>query len=151
MDEVSHRILEDSAREVLETSAATAVVSATHSAEADRAFAEMIATISLNGTRGGTLVVYCLLAQAQRIAARMLGEDDVCEDTVRDAVGELVNQIGGTIKRRIGASGGEIMLSVPVVVSGSPLAHCVKAPSQPMTVKLALAGDEDLCVCFWQA
>jgi CheY-specific phosphatase CheX len=70
----------------------------------------------------------------------MLGEvgTEPEAETVRDAMGEMINPIGGTIKRYIGADGNEIMLSPPVVVSGSPLAHCVRSSQKPLTVDLDL-------------
>ena len=97
-------------------------------------------------------VLYCHRPLATGVAASMLGVDrDAPDDeTVRDALGELANQIGGTIKRKLGASGQEIKLSVPVVVAGAPLSHCVKSDTEPVCVELEMQ-EGHLCVCLWAA
>ena len=65
-------------------------------------------------------------------------------------MGEMVNQIGGTIKRYVGADGNEMMLSPPVVVSGSPLSHSVHSSQKPLNVDLDL-GPGTFGVCLWPA
>jgi hypothetical protein len=58
----------------------------------------------------------------------------------------MVNQSGGTIKRYVGADGNEIMLSPPVVVSGSPLSHCVRFSQKPLNGDLDLGpGSFGIC------
>jgi CheY-specific phosphatase CheX len=148
---MSHSIVEQAAREVLETTAATKVRRANRRLP-DGTFSGFIATLSLSGTRGGTLVVYCRRELAAAMAAGMLGPggDAAPEETLQDALGELVNQIGGTIKRKLAASGAEMMLSVPVVVAGGPLSHVVKSKAPPLAVDLELEGG-NCCVCLWPA
>jgi CheY-specific phosphatase CheX len=146
---ISHETVEKATREVLETSASTRVHGAKHHNEADRNFAELVGSLSLLGKLGGTLVIYCAWPQAVSLTTNMLGggpEPD--RETVHDAMGEVVNQIGGTIKRSIGADGTEILLSPPLVVSGSPLEHCVKSTSEPMSVEVQLESGP-LFVCLW--
>lgn len=152
MDAISHQVVEDSAREVLKTSACAEVVGATHPEGQSEKVSGLIATLSLTGPRGGTLVVYCGPAAAGRLAAGMMGTNgqELDDETVRDALGELVNQIGGTIKRRLMASGSEMMLSVPVVVSGSPMTHRVKSKASPLAVELQMR-EGCLHVCVWPA
>ena len=149
---ISHDVVERAARVVLETSAAAKIVAATRSNQTDGHSSELIGTVSLVGKLGGTLVIYCEWQQAVRLAASMLGEEgsEPEADTVRDAMGEMVNQIGGTIKRYVGADGNEITLSPPVVVSGSPLAHSVRSTKQPLAVDLDL-GQGSFGVCLWPA
>lgn len=150
--EISHDVVERAARTVLETSASVKIVSAKHSDSSDRFVSELIGTMSLVGKMAGTLVVSCEWAQAVRLAAGMLGDSETEPeaDTVRDAIGEMVNQIGGTIKRCIGADGNEIMLSPPVVISGSPLSLCVRSSAKPMTIDLDI-GHGNFVVCLWPA
>lgn len=149
---ITHDTVEQAAREVLETTARLKVRAARHSSEADGEFAELVGTLSLLGSLGGTLVVYCTWPRAVEIADGMLGTDGEEHDaeTVRDAVGEMVNQIGGTIKRAVAALGTEMLLSPPLVVSGSPLSHCVKSSAPPLRVELDLETDTGpMCVCLW--
>jgi CheY-specific phosphatase CheX len=146
---ISHQVVEQAAREVLETSACAKVLGAKHSSDADGNFAELIGTISMLGSMGGTLVLCCSWLQAVEITTGMLGggpEPD--RETVHDALGEMVNQIGGTIKRKIAATGSELLLSPPVVISGSPLKHCVKSTEKPVTVDVEL-GAGGLSVSLW--
>jgi CheY-specific phosphatase CheX len=148
---ISHDSVERAAREVLETSAGSKVVAVTHHDEADGDFAELIGTLSLLGKMGGTLVVHCAWPQAVQLASGMLGGDpDPDREMVHDALGEMVNQIGGTIKRHAQANDSDLLLSPPVVVSGSPLRHCVKSSATPMSVELALEGGS-FFVALWPA
>jgi CheY-specific phosphatase CheX len=142
--------VEHAAREVLTTTAGLAV-GAARAEVPEEAFDGFVATLSLAGARGGTLVVYCHAAMATAITAGMLGLDgsDCDEETIRDALGELVNQVAGTLKRRLGA-GADMVLTVPVVVAGMPLHHYVKAPTLPVAVSLAVGGDR-VFVCLWPA
>lgn len=152
MDTISCQVVEDAAREVLKTSACAEVIGATRPEGPGEKVSGLIATLSLTGPRGGTLVVYCGPAEAGRLAAGMMGTNgqELDDETVQDALGELVNQIGGTIKRRIMASGSEIMLSVPVVVTGSPMTHRVRSKASPLAVELQMK-DGYLHVCVWPA
>lgn len=56
---------------------------------------------------------------AQQFAGLMFGlaVDEVSDDDVADAVGELTNMVGGNVKSLIADSG---MLSLPVVAQGKP-------------------------------
>jgi CheY-specific phosphatase CheX len=146
---ITHQTVEQAAREVIEISAGARVLRAKHSTDPDGEFAELVGTISMLGPMGGTLVAYCSWAEAVALASGMLGattEPD--RETVQDALGEIINQIGGTIKRRIEADGSEILLSPPVVVSGSPLSHCVKATTLPLSVEMELEIGH-FAVCLW--
>lgn len=151
MVKISHDSVERAAREVLETSAGSRVLSAQQKNEADGDFAELVGTLSLLGKLGGTLVVHCAWPQAVALASGMLGGDpDPDREMVHDALGEMVNQIGGTIKRHAAANDADLLLSPPVVISGSPLRHCVKSSAQPMAVELELEGGS-FFVALWPA
>lgn len=148
MDRISREVMEHAAREVLKTSAGVEIVTVEPAAEPADPVLGLIATLSLNGARGGTLLISCGRPEAGRLAAGMLGGAEPDEDTVRDALGELANQIGGTIKRKLTASGRGITLSVPVVVAGSLLAHRVKSKADPLAVDVQL-GDGRVHLCLW--
>ena len=152
----SHEIVERAAREVLETTAGLRVGHVTHSADADAATPEVLASLTLAGTLGGTLLVHCPWVPARRAAATMAGSatketgGGADDTTVRDALGELASQIAGTMKRKLEASDREVVLSVPVVVSGVPVSHCVQATNRPVTVLLEVE-DGAFTVSFWKA
>lgn len=143
--------LEAAARQVITTTAGLEINDIVSPTTPEPDFDGFVATISLVGSKGGTLVVYCHPPTARGLAAGMLGQEtDLDEATVRDALGELVNQIAGTIKRLVGANGREIMLTVPLVVAGSPLSHYVKSAAEPVSVDLCI-GDQHCFVCLWPA
>ena len=148
--EISPDVLERAVRTVLETSGAVKIISATQTNDTDGTFTELIGTLSLIGDKGGTLVLYCAWPQAARLAAGMLGdvETEPEAETVRDAIGEVVNQIGGTIKRYVGANGSDMTLSPPVVISGSPLSHCVRSSAKPIAIDLDF-GLGNVAVRLW--
>lgn len=152
----SYEIVERAAREVLETTAGLTVGEVEYPVDADGAMPDVLAAITLAGTLGGTLLVHCPWVPARRAAATMAGsvttdEGGGADDaTVRDALGELASQIAGTMKRKLEASDREVVLSVPVVVSGVPVSHCVQATGRPVTVLLEVE-DGAFTVSFWKA
>jgi CheY-specific phosphatase CheX len=149
---VSPQAIEEAGREVLQTTASVAIRGAHQGRVPDRTYDGLIATLSLGGTNGGTVAVCCCEGAAGEVAAGMLGVNaGECEDEiVRDALGEVVNQIGGTIKRKLGVSGDEIQLSVPVVAGGHPVFLWVKSTAEPLSVAFELARG-NFWVCFWPA
>lgn len=149
MGTIGRELIEEAAAEVLKNSAGAQVMRTTAPAAVLNNVSGLIGTLSLVGRQGGTLVVYCDRRDAARLAAGMLGSaDEPDEEIIRDALGELVNQIGGSIKRKLRASSGEMMLSVPMVIEGSPLAHRVKSSESPVAVELHLA-EGSVRVCLW--
>jgi CheY-specific phosphatase CheX len=148
----SVEIVEESAREVVTTTVGAEILRTGPAEVPDTQFNGFVATLAFVGTQGGTLVLYCHRPLAVGMAAGMLGMngEEPDDETVRDALGELVNQIGGTIKRKMGPSGGSLMLSVPVVIAGAPLSHCVKSSAQPVSVELQI-DHGSMAVCLWPA
>ena len=81
--------------------------------------AEVVSLIGLTGAVTGALSLQCGREHARDLTARFLGVDGheiESLDEVRDAVGELVNMIGGSLKNSIGSSEA-IELSLPTVVT----------------------------------
>lgn len=76
------------------------------------------AQVTLTGDWNGAVRVSCAGETAERIAGSMLsltpGEHLPRED-VYDAIGEVVNVVGGNVK---GALGGETSLGLPTIVDG---------------------------------
>ena len=67
---------------------------------ADGGALDVSARISMTGAWSGRIVLICSAALARRFAARMALRDEpqVSAADVRDAVGELVNAVGGNLK-----------------------------------------------------
>ena len=143
------RLVAAAACDVLSMTAGLEVTRIDCPAVPDETFDGFVGTLSLVGARGGTLVVYCEPSVALAIAGGMLGLDggDCDEETVRDALGELVNQIAGSIKRALGA-GTDMVITVPVVIAGGQMHHYVRTTSDPIAVELGHGGHR-LFVCLW--
>jgi chemotaxis protein CheX len=67
---------------------------------AEKNVADVTASVSVTGAWRGHVLVSCSEAAAKNVAAALLGIefDDVTEEDVADALGELANIIGGNIK-----------------------------------------------------
>jgi CheY-specific phosphatase CheX len=148
---MSDQLIGDAACEVLVTTACVDVSAIRSTPANGRDCDGLIAFLSMVGTRPGTLVLFCHPEVASALAGGMLsmGAGDLDDATIADALGELVNQIGGTIKRKLAASGDEIMLSVPSVVSGSSIALRVMTDAAPVAVDLQVDAGA-VCLRFWQ-
>lgn len=72
------------------------------------------AAIELRGDWNGRLVLTCAADVAAEIAGAMVGTTagELCVEDVHDALGEIVNVVGGSVK---GALGGELSLGLPDV------------------------------------
>jgi hypothetical protein len=86
------------------------------------------ATIAVSGAWNGELRLFCDAGAAQQMAATMLGapsDEELPELDVHDAVGEILNVVGGSVK---GALEGESRLGLPQVRPATSLpdpADCV--------------------------
>ena len=76
--------------------------------------------IGLAGTHKGVLAMHFPNSVAMAITGSFLGMDveEVNED-VEDAVGELANMLGGSVKSILSDKGRDIDLSLPTVISGA--------------------------------
>ena len=89
--------------------------------EPDSAFGAEVAwssAVSIGGGWDGTVTVEVSHALAQEFTRRMLGfepDEEVAEADIADAVGELVNMIGGNIKSLMP---GPSVLTIPIVAAG---------------------------------
>ncbi|MFN8545605.1 MAG: chemotaxis protein CheX [Candidatus Binatia bacterium] len=140
---VSPEVVEQSVREVLETAAGSPVVSAAVCGPDGQRFEGVVGMVGFSGGRTGTLVVYCEPGVATQIASGMLGmsPEEVDPGLLADAIGELVNQIGGTLKRRLAAtSDGEFALSVPSVACGSAVRVTVVANVTPVGLEVRIGA-----------
>jgi len=73
------------------------------------------AAVSITGEWHGTVSVELPTGLAEEVTRRMLAVTDTFDEDVADAVGELVNMIGGNVKSLMP---GPSVLSLPVVAAG---------------------------------
>jgi chemotaxis protein CheX len=104
------------------------------------------ASVSITGSWEGHVVFGCSMAAARTAAAVLLamGEDELAEADVADAVGELANMIGGNVKSLLPAPSA---LTLPLVSLGGAAMHL---PSATEAVRLDLAWrGEPVRISVW--
>lgn len=116
-------VLLDSAKEVFETM----VFMALESQDDDSTSLgepTLLGSITFKGHLEGCLGVCCDEVCARTIAANMLGmtsTEELTENDVSDAMGEIANMVMGAVKARIQNEVGSIEVSIPSVVQGREL------------------------------
>jgi chemotaxis protein CheX len=106
----------------------------------------VMASVSISGAWEGHVALGCSAAAARSAAATLLAmpEGDVAEGDIADAVGELVNMVGGNIKSLLP---GPSALTLPLVSLGVGSLH---HPSSHEAIRLDLAWKgEALRVSVW--
>lgn len=116
-------VLLESAKEVFET-----MIFMTVDENFDKLSVEgdcLLGSITFTGNIEGCLAMSYPQTNAKNIAANMLGldvDDDISDDDVRDAIGEIANMVMGSIKARLMQQGvGNLEVSIPCVVTGKEL------------------------------
>lgn len=80
---------------------------------------DFAAMVGIAGSLCGLVSVRTTTECARRIAAKMLGDDDVgAAEAAQDAFGEVCNMIAGSFKGRISGLADACALSVPTVIFG---------------------------------
>ncbi len=99
----------------------------------------LLGSITFKGSLEGCLGVCCDEPCAQTIAANMLGlvsTDELSENDVSDAIGEIANMVMGAIKSRIQAEVGTVEVSIPSVVQGRQLRNSLGEGSDLVRVRV---------------
>lgn len=76
------------------------------------------ALIGFEGAYQGLVWAHCSEPLAKRMAAGMRGGGPSCGDGVRDALGEMVNILGGEVKLFLSPAGSDVTLSLPAAFHG---------------------------------
>lgn len=74
--------------------------------------------IGVAGDRVGYIIIAADKFTAQLVAKEMMMIDEADEDSIRDAIGELVNNIAGSFKTKYHSQYGSVAMGFPLVVSG---------------------------------
>jgi chemotaxis protein CheX len=132
-------VLADATCEVFEIMVGTSLGRATD--ESPHVVADYTAMIGLAGTVCGVLGLRTSFDSARRIAARMLGSDEIGEnENVLDAFGEVCNMVAGSFKAKIAGLADGCALSVPMVISGKDYALYALADGERFEVKFFFEG-----------
>ena len=75
--------------------------------------------VGFAGTYSGVISIHCPVELALKITSNMLGmECDEVNEDLNDAIGEIANMLGGSVKQVLSKGGLDIKLSIPTVISG---------------------------------
>jgi CheY-specific phosphatase CheX len=80
---------------------------------------DVVGIIGIGGDRVGYILFSANVPTARRVARTMLSVEEPSEDEMRDAIGELTNNIAGLFKNKFATEYGNVALGLPLVVSGS--------------------------------
>jgi chemotaxis protein CheX len=110
--------------------------------------------VGFAGTYSGVISIHCPVSLALKITSNMLGmECDEVNDDLNDAIGEIANMLGGSVKQVLSKGGLDVKLSIPTVISGEDYtvnslsdSDCVVIPfiaeGQKFLVGLTLKKDD---------
>ena len=75
--------------------------------------------VGFAGTYSGVISIHCPVVLAQKVTSNMLGIDcDEINEDLNDAIGEIANMLGGSVKQVLSKGGLDVKLSIPTVISG---------------------------------
>lgn len=122
--------LRDAVKEVLETTFGASP----EFTEPDGSAKCMSAIIGISDGLSGYLAVHVSPENACKIAGAMLGDTYTeVDDIVCDAIGELANMLGGSLKKFASNSGDPFKISVPTIVCGNDYeTHAAKDAKQAL-------------------
>jgi len=91
--------------------------------------------IGLAGATKGLLAIHLPETSALAVTTAFLGMDvEGIDEDVRDAVGELANMLGGSLKSVLDPNGSDIQLSMPSAIHGEEYSVDCLAGAQTITV-----------------
>jgi len=75
--------------------------------------------VGFAGIYSGVISIHCPVSLALQITSSMLGmECDEVNEDLNDAIGEIANMLGGSVKQVLSKGGMDVKLSIPTVISG---------------------------------
>ena len=119
----------------------------------------LLGSITFTGDMEGCLGICCSVSGAKAIAQNMLGlteAEDLSEEEITDAIGEVTNMVMGSVKSRIQDVVGCLNVSIPTVVRGRSLDNSLGDhgnPTHKTLMKLNVADEytAELSLCYRQS
>lgn len=136
-------ILLESAKEVFESMVFMAL-NEVDGEMPDASEVTLLGTITFTGSLEGCLGICCGRRCAQTVAANMLcmdSPDELSDEDVIDAVGEIANMVMGSVKTRIQDHVGDLTISIPTVVQGREMRNRLSEGTVRTAVNVALAEE----------
>ncbi len=109
----------------------------------------LMGSITFSNAIEGCLAIRCTLPCAMTIAVNMLGldpDDEISDEEIGDAVGEITNMVMGSVKSRAATETGELQVSIPTVVRGQNIANSLGERASKVVVKAS--ADEEHVIEF---
>jgi len=107
----------------------------------------LLGTITFKGSLEGCLSICCGMNCARTIAANMLGmepDEEISEDDVNDAVGEVANMVMGAVKARIQDEVRNVEVSIPSVVQGMELSNSLGERAVERVINASLEAERNI-------
>jgi chemotaxis protein CheX len=97
--------------------------------------------VGFAGTYSGVISIHCPVDLALKVTSNMLGIDceEVNED-LNDAIGEIANMLGGSVKQVLSKGGMDVKLSIPTVISGEDYTVNSLSDNDCIVVPFAVEG-----------
>ncbi len=104
----------------------------------------LLSSITFKGNIEGCLAICCGVPCAKTIAVNMLGmelSEELSEEEICDALGEVANMVMGSVKARLEGSVGNLEVSIPSVVSGQDLENSLGEGATRILVKVNVENE----------
>jgi len=104
----------------------------------------MLGSITFKGDFEGCLGICCQKACAESITMNMLGfesTEGISNEDMCDAIGEVVNMVMGSVKKRLHETSPNLELSIPVVVNGRQLKNNLGEGAQEVALKVKIEDE----------
>ncbi|MEI6206281.1 MAG: chemotaxis protein CheX [Desulfuromonadales bacterium] len=101
--------------------------------------------VGFAGTYSGVISIHCPVSLALIITSSMLGlECDEVNDDLNDAIGEIANMLGGSVKQVLSKGGLDVKLSIPTVISGEDYTVNSLSDSDCVVIPFVVVGQKFL-------
>lgn len=104
----------------------------------------LLGSISFKNGIEGCLGICCNKDCARAIAINMLAmspDDQISDDEIKDALGEIANMVMGTVKTAIQSDLQHLQVSIPVVVTGMDLQNSLGEGTQRISVTVTTSDN----------
>lgn len=97
--------------------------------------------VGFAGIYSGVISIHCPVDLALKITSNMLGiECDEVNEDLNDAIGEIANMLGGSVKQVLSKGGLDVKLSIPTVISGEDYTVNSLSDNDCIVVPFAVEG-----------
>lgn len=113
----------------------------------------LMSSITFKGSYDGCLGFCCGMETAAIIANNMLGTqgaEELSDEEIRDAIGEIANMVLGSVKANLLDVIGDVQVSIPMVVSGSELSNSIGEGAESIEMSISLDDSMALLTLFYK-